>query len=460
MKKINRRTFLRKSSVAALCGFSVPYLVPARVLGADNSIAPSNRITIGCIGTGGQGFYDMPGFLNQKDVQLIAVCDVNRESKGYLGEFDGKWTAGVAGREPARRFVEKFYAQKNHSSSYTGCTAYADFRDLLARPDIDAVITALPDHWHALVAIAAARAGKDVYGEKPLAYTIAEGRAICHAVKQYNTVWQTGSQQRSSRNFRYACELVRNGWLGQVHTVKVGLGSGFSTGSNGIASNDTQPAPVPDGFDYDMWLGPAPETPFSWGRCFWNFRWISDYAGGAITDWAGHHCDIAQWAMGTDHTGPVEIEGTGQFPDGSGNLYDTLEKYHFACKFAQGFDLIVSNDFDSGIRFEGTDGWLFINRSKLIAEPASLLSSIIKPDEIHLYESSNHIRNFLDCVRTRSETIAPAEVGLRSISIGLLGIIAIKMGQKLNWDPAKEIFTNCPAANRLLSRPMRSPWHL
>ena len=407
----------------------LPYLIPSSALGKDGSVAPSNRIVIGVIGTGGQGTSDLRGFLNKDEVQVVAVCDVDTNH-----------------RNQARDRVNTKYGNRD-------CATYNDFREVIGRSDIDAVLLALPDQWHAIIAIMAARAGKDIHAQKPLAYNIAEGRAIVDAVKQYGVVWQTGSQQRSDRRFRFACELVRNGRIGEVGTVKVGLPN-----LNSIHGNDTQPAPVPSGFDYDMWLGPAPWAPYNPGRCHWNFRWISDYSGGQITDWAGHHCDIAQWGMGTELTSPVEIEGTGVFP--RTGLHDTVENYRFTGKYAEGFTMIVAGAFSRGVRFEGSDGWIFVNRSKIDAHPKSLLNSAIGPDEIHLYKSDDHKQNFLDCVRTRSRTVAPVEVAHRSIMIGHLGVIALKLGRKVKWDPGKERFINDPEADRLLSRPMRSPWHL
>ena len=429
VNNFDRRHFLKKTATAVgAIGF--PYVVSASALGKDNTVAPSNRIVMAAIGVGGMGSGNMRGFIREAQVQMIAVCDVDKKHRGRASDY----------------INEKY---KNND-----CKVYNDFRELLVRDDIDAVMIAVPDHWHALIAVEAARAGKDIYGEKPLAYTIAEGRAICDAVKRYNIVWQTGSWQRSQQQFRHACELVRNGRIGKVKVVKVGLGGRYR------GNEDTQPAPVPQGFDYDMWLGPAPLKPYSPGRCHWHFRWISDYAGGKITDWAGHHCDIAQWAMGTDYGSPVEIKGHGMVLRPADDLYDTLEDYWFECRYAEGFKMTVSNKNKGGVVFEGTEGWIHIDRRLLEASSKSIVESVIGPNEIHLYESNDHYQNFLDCVRSRSLTVTPVEVAHRSIMIGHLGIIAMKMQRTLEWDPEKEIFTNDPEANRLLSRPMRGPWHL
>lgn len=426
---MNRRKFLKTTAGLAAGTLSFPYFVPASALGKNGSAAASNRITMGCIGVGGMGTGDMRGFLESGEVQVLAVCDVDAKH-----------------RERARTIVNSRHGKND-------CDAYNDFREIISRDDIDTVSIGTPDHWHAIVAIAAARAGKDIHCQKPLAYTIGEGRAMCDAVKKHNVVWLTGSQQRSGRNFRYACELVRNGRIGRVHTVQVGLPN-----TNSIHNKGTDPVPVPEVFDYDMWLGPAPAVPYCPSRCHWNFRWISDYSGGQITDWAGHHCDIAQWGMGTEYTSPVEIEGRGVFPRDT--MFDTVENYRFKCKYAEGFMMIVAGAFTRGVKFIGTDGWVFVSRGKIDAKPKSLLKSEIGPNEIHLYQSNNHKQNFIDCVRSRRPTVAPIEVAHRSIMIGHLGVIAIKLGRKLHWDPKKERFTNDPEANRMLLRPMRSPWHL
>jgi len=431
-----RRDFLKSASAAAVSVMGLPLFIPSGVLGRSGAVAPGNRITIGCIGVGGMGIGNMHSFLGIPEAHIVAVCDVDAKH-----------------RAEARSIVETKTGKK-------GVAEYNDFRELIARNDLDAVSIATPDHWHALIATAAAKAGLDIYGEKPLGYSIAEGRAIVDAVDRYGIVWQTGSWQRSVRNFRYACELVRNGRIGKVHTVRVGLPSGYSISEQG----GNHPAPVPEGFDYDMWLGPAPSVPYCPNRCHWNFRWISDYSGGQLTDWAGHHCDIAQWGMGTELTSPVEIEGVGNFPKAKDGLFDTAKNYRFVCTYKEGFTMIVADHQQQpkgmGIHFEGTDGWIWVDREGIEASPRSLLSSVIGPDEIHLYRSDEHHQNFLDCVRSRAETVTPARVAHRSIMIGHLGLIAMKLGRKVYWNPETEQFVNDPEADRLLSRPMRSPWHL
>ena len=430
IKNKSRRNFLKAASTAVI---GVPYIVPSTVSGAN---APSNRFTMGCIGVGSMGVSNLKNFLASDDVRVVAVCDVDRLH-----------------RLSAKELVDNMYSENHTSGPFTGCAHYNDFREIIDRKDIDLVSIATPDHWHAIPAIMAANAGKDIYCEKPIGLTIAEGRAMCEAVRRNGIVWQTGSWQRSKENFRFACELVRNGRIGKLQTVIVSLPTGSPIGP--------QPEmPVPEGFDYDFWLGPAPWAPYTEKRCHWNFRWIMDYSGGQLSDWAGHHCDIAHWGMDTEYTGPVEIEGHGDYPrDG---LWNTATTYRFECKYTNGVTMIVENDSDNprGVKFEGTDGWVFISRKELDAKPRSLLTSIIGRDDIHLYKSNDHWENFIDCVRSRELTATPIEVIHRSVSIAHIGNIAMQLERKLKWDPDRERFINDPEADRMLSRSMRSPWHL
>src|SRR4051794_27420068 len=381
----SRRTFLRRTARATAAGFAFPTIIPGSALGLGGRIAPSNRIALGIIGTGNQGFNDIRSFLKDERVQIVAVCDVNREGPGY---WDGK----VGGREPARRMVEEHYAQDRASGTYRGCDAVVDYRELLGREDIDAVEVCTPDHWHAIPVIEAARAKKDIYCQKPLALTIAEGRAMSYAAGQHGVVFQTGSQQRSDPNFRRACELVRNGRIGTLRTVRVGLPGGRPDYAR--SGDHKEPQPVPDGFDYDRWLGPAPAAPYSAARCHVNFRWIYDYSGGQVTDWGGHHPDCAQWGMGTEHTGPVEITNAkGTFPPDE--LWDTATEYYFEAVYQNGVKLIVSNRERGGVTWEGTDGRVWADRGRHDAHPKSLLTTKIGPREVHLYKSDNHYRNFI-----------------------------------------------------------------
>jgi len=430
--RLTRRDLLKSVTAAAVMG---PYVVSAGARGAGDRPAPSNRVTMGAIGTGGMGTGDLNGFLGKSEVQMLAVCDVDK-----------------AHRDKAKQIVDRKYGN-------TSCLDYNDFREIIRRDDIQAVMIATPDHWHAIPVILAARAGKDIHAQKPLSLTIREGRAMSDAVRRYGVVFQTGSQQRSDRKFRFACELVRNGRIGKLQTMEVGL-------PTGKAGKNMPPEPPPAGFDYEFWQGQAPATPYTAGRTHWDFRWILDYSGGQVTDWGAHHCDIAQWGNGTSYTGPVEVEGKGDFP--SDGIWNTAVTYRFVCTYAGGVKMIVADGspqpdgsrFPNGIKFVGTEGWVFVSRGKIDSEPKSLLTSAIGPDEIHLYESNDHKGNFLDCIKTRGETIAPIENAHRSITIAHLGNIAMLLGRKVRWNPDTEQFVNDAEADRMLSRAMRAPWHL
>jgi predicted dehydrogenase len=425
-EKLSRRDFLKSSAATAAAALAGLTIVPCSVLGAN---APSNRITIGCIGLGAQGSWIIKGFMSQPGAQVVAICDVDTSHRE-----NAQNTAGLSAE-----------------------SAYNDFRDLLAREDIDAVVVAAPDHWHVPISIAAAKAGKDIYCEKPLTLTIGGGRALCHAVKRYGRVLQTGSQQRSDSRFRFACELVRNGRIGKLHTIRVEIPR--NTRPNPI---DWQIEEVPKGFDYDMWLGPAPWAPYTKHRCHYEFRFIFDYSGGQITNWGAHYLDIAQWGNGTDYTGPIEIVGRAQFP--KHGLFTTATKMYVQYTYASGVKLICTTRSDNAnegqIRFEGSDGWVFVNRSRIDAHPKSILESTIGINETHLYDSTDHSQDFLDCVKLRKEPVTGAEIGHRSASLCHLGNIATLLGHKLKWDPEKEQFINDTTANRMLTRSMRAPWRI
>ncbi len=428
---------------------NAPTIVPASALGREGHVSPANRITMGFIGTGNQGTGDMRHFLRDERVQVVAVCDVNRESGGY-------WDGRVAGREPARRMVNAFYAEKMPSGGYKGCDAYVDFRELLAREDIDAVEIATPDHWHAIPVVEACKVKKDIYCQKPLGLTIAEGRIMSDAVRASGVVFQTGSQQRSDPHFRRACELVRNGRIGRLHTVRCGLPGGRP--DLGKSGEHKKPEPVPEGFDYAMWLGPAPDAPYSPARCHVNFRWNLDYSGGQVTDWGGHHPDCAQWGMGTDHTGPIEIRNAkGVFPPDE--VWNTATEFTFEAVYASGVTLIVSSKERSGVTWEGEDGWVWADRDRHEASSPEILNAVIGPDEIHLYRSDNHFRNFLDCVVERREPVAPAETAHRSLTICHLGNIAMRLGRaNLKWDPNTEQILDDAEASAMLRRSYHHGW--
>ncbi|MCF7976326.1 MAG: Gfo/Idh/MocA family oxidoreductase [Phycisphaerae bacterium] len=421
---ITRRHFL-KGAATATSAMALPMIVPSTVFGAN---APSNRIVMGAIGVGSQGTGDMQGFLQKTEVQMVAVCDVD---KGH--------------RDNAKRIVDGKYENQ-------ACQAYLDFRELIGRGDLDAVMIAVPDHWHTLPAVAAAKAGLDIHGQKPLARSIREGRAICDAVHRYGRVWQTGSQQRSDQNFRRAAELVRNGRIGTIQSIEVGLPTGGGTDVKAVQQ-------VPAGLDWDFWLGPAPKVPYR-GVSHWDWRWIMDYSGGQLTDWAGHHIDIAHWGMGWDTTGPVEIEGKGTYP--TNGLYNVPTAYRFNCTYANGIVMTVANNqqITQGAKWIGDKGWIHVSRGGLSASDPKILQEEIGASETRLYVSRDHKQNFLDCVRSRELTICPVEVGHRSISVALLGEIAMLTERKIKWNPDTEEIQGDPEASALLGRAYREPWTL
>ena len=453
--KINRREFLRGATSAAAGMISFPYIIPSSALGKSGNIEPGNRITMGFIGLGGMGTNNMRAFLNQSDVQVVAVCDVTKASDEYGHWYKKGWQGAWFGREPARKIVDNHYAQKNRSGRYKGCAAYTDFRDLLARNDIDAVCITTPDHWHAIPTIMAATAGKHIYCEKPMSLTIAEGRAMIEAVRRHGVIFQTGTQRRSSQQYRFVCELIRNGRIGRLKRIVATIGPN----NKEAPARDWQPMPVPEWLDYDMWLGPAPWVPYHKDRCLYTFRFGLDYSGGQTTNLGAHAIDIAQWANGTDDTGPIEVEDMGgEFPEDG--LFTTATKVHFRALYANGAELICKTQNGGPLRLEGTEGWIQIQNEKPTYYPESLKTSVIGPNEIHLYQSNDHHRNFIDCIKTNRETAAPVEIGHRSVTICHLGNIAMKLKRKLEWNPEKEKIVNSEQADRMLSRSMRSPWRL
>jgi len=435
---INRRQWLKRAAAGACGVISIPYGVAASALGRSAAVAPSNRITVGCIGLGTRGTDHLRAFLAQTDARVVAVCDVFGRQ-----------------RDKAKQLVDRYYGD-------AGCTAYNDFRALCGRSDIDAVCIASPDHWHVLHSLEAVCNGKDIYTEKALGLSLAQDKALRAACARYGTVFQWGTQQRSSENFRFGCELVRNERIGRLHTILVGVPHDFAF--------PNQPAePVPDDLDYDLWLGPAPWAPYSYHRCRpWTREesysiWyhISDYCLGGIGGyWGIHHLDIAQWGHGTDHTGPVEVEGTATFPDNG--LADCAVRWNVRHTYADGVTMIYTDNGQNkqGVLFQGSEGWVFVRRGRIDAEPKSLLDSQIGPGEIRLPKSPGHQRNFLDCIKTRSRTICDIDVAVRSDTISHLTDICTRLGRKIRWNPAKEEILDDTQAGRMLHRAMRQPWRL
>jgi len=433
--KISRRKFLKNASLAA-AGLAVsPYIIPSSVMGFSKNTAPSDKIVMAGIGFGMMGIPNMESFLSKNEVKWVAVCDID---ENHLVQ--------------ARDIVNKKYGNKD-------CATYHDFRDLCMRDDIDAVSLALPDHWHAIVSIFCARAGFDIYGEKPLTHSLVEGRSLCNAVKRYGTIWQTGSWQRSVANFHKAAELVRNGRIGKIKRIEVGLPQGHYdfAGTKG----QEKMGPPPKYLDYDLWLGPAPYAPYCPARVHRNWRWNMDYGGGQLMDWVGHHVDIAHWGMGYDSTGPIEIQGKAEYE--RAGVWNSPTRYFLNFKYADGTPMIVAGGYPeirNGTKWIGEYGWVWCNREGFETYPPSLIKEFIGPDEIKLYESEDHYQNFLDCIKTRKTTIAPAETAHRSASVGHLGLIALELGRKIKFDPETETIEGDPEAQRLLSRSYRKPWEL
>jgi predicted dehydrogenase len=434
-EKINRRSFLKKSAGIATGVAAFPSIVASSALGKDGTAPASGRIVIGSIGVGGQGVSNMRALMGHKDAQVVAVCDVWQER-----------------REKAKGIVDEHYSDK-------GCAAYNDFREVLARQDIDAVAITTQDHWHAIIAVAAARAGKDMYCEKPLGVSVVEGQAIRDAVRRYGRIFQTGTQQRSDRRFRLACELAINGYIGKVHTIKVGApGPEYKR----TYLKPLVEEPIPPGLDYEMYIGPAPMKPYNGGRLAWpDWYLIWDYCAGFIVNWGVHHLDIANWGCPTVAAELVEIEGKGSYRNDG--LTDNINDWQTDFRYAGGLRMTYTdagNTNKIGCRFEGDKGWVYVDRAGIWAEPASLLDVKTRPDEVRLHESSDHHGDFLQCVRTRSDPVSPVEAGHKASYLGLIAEIAVRLKRKLKWDPAGEKFLDDDEANRLLARPMRAPWRL
>jgi len=458
--KVSRRTFLR-TSIGAVAAAGFPTIVPSSVFG---QMAPSNRINIGAIGTGriSRG-HDMPGIWQFEHARIMAVCDLSARRV-----------------EDAKALINGVYAKKT-GKTYDGVTGYSNYHDLLANKDIDAVVISTPDHQHAILAVDAVRAGKDVYLQKPASLTIAEGRYLSDAVNASGRILQIGSQQRSWVQFRIAAELVRNGRIGHLKHVEIGL-------PGDPAGGDSTPMPVPAGFQYDAWLGSTPVVPYTVDRVmpqtgFDRPGWLrcEQFGAGMITGWGAHHVDSAHWGMDTEYTGPVEIWGDAEFP--THGLWDVHGKFKTQAIYANGVTMDISGDFPNGIKFYGTKGWIFVTRTEqvtptdpggkpkiassgsgplavagLTVSDPKILQSDFGSDDIHLYRSSDQHGNWLDCIRSRQEPISPVEKGHRACSTCLLHHIAMKTKRRMHWDPVKERFQGDPAADEMLSRPQRAPY--
>ncbi len=437
--RCSRRRFLGGAMVA----LSAPLVVPAAALGRNGRLSPSERITIGMFGVGNRGSSSLRAMQPLADHQVVAIADCRRK-RALL----------------AQEQVNRFYAQRLGKDTYRGCEIYGDFRQVLARDDIDAIWGCVPDHWHGVIYSRVIEAGKDLYGEKPVTRWIAEGIEVLQAVRRYGCVFQTGTQQRSDPKFRHACELARNGYLGKVHTIYVGAPGGRSYPVE-------PPCDPPEGFDYDMWTGPAPYFPFDKKRCEWLAMYmISHYCAGFITNWGVHHLDIAGWGCPEVFEKPFEISGTGVLP--SEGMTDTWISWQTELRWESGLRMSYTNTGnpnEQGCKFQGDEGWVHVNRRGIWAEPASLLKVQLRPGETHLHTSPEfanpytaHTADFFRSIRTRRDPVSPIEAGHAASTLGNVADIALRLGRKLKWDPARNRFVGDDEANAMLRRAHRSPW--
>lgn len=456
MSSISRRAFLGKSAKATLltsvAAIGLPTIVPASVIGKN---PPSDKINIGHIGIGRQGRGDCMGTMRFDQAVYVAVADLDSK-RGQLG----------------KEMIESFYNKKYNTTNYVDVKVYEDYHKILDDKSIDAVMICTPDHWHAMPAIEAALAGKHIYLEKPTSLTIKEGRLLSDVVRKTGVVFQTGTQQRSSVQFRLAAELVRSGRIGKLHTVKVGL-------PGDPAGPEAAEMPVPANLNYDAWLGSTPEVYYTEIRVhpqndFGRPGWLrcEQFGAGMITGWGQHHYDSAAWGMDTELTGPISVEGVAEFP--KSGLWDVHGDFMTKAEYKNGITMYTSGWYPNGIRYEGTEGWIFVSRgsyratasdpvsqennSKALDASDPKLLSPLGPNDVHLYESDNQSGNWLDCIKSKKETISPVEIGHRACTVCLLHQIAMHLGRKVNWDPDKEMFVNDPEANKLLSRPQRKPY--
>ena len=450
---MKRRKFITRSITAAAGTIIIPTIVPSSVIGKN---PPSDKINIGWIGCGRQGRGDISGTMRFDTAMVIAVADVD-SNRTELG----------------KKLIEAGYAKKTGATNPVDVKMYDDYKELLLNKSIDAVMITTPDHWHSQPAIEAALAGKDIYLEKPTSLTIKEGRLLSDVVKKTKVILQVGTQQRSSTQFRFAAELVRNGRIGKLHTVKIGL-PGDPSGPPAVE------APVPKNLNYGMWLGSTPEVYYTeirvhpqidfdrpgWLRC-------EQFGAGMITGWGQHHFDSAAWGMDTELTGPISIEAVAQFP--KSGLWDVHGDFMSKAEYKNGITMLTSGGYPNGVRYEGTEGWIFVTRGNyratdsdpipegrgqkpLEASDPNILKSVIGPNEIHLYVSQNQQGNWLDCIKSRKEPISSVEIGHRACSVCLVTHISMKLGRKLEWNPDKEVFVNDKEANSMLSRPQRAPY--
>jgi hypothetical protein len=437
--QMTRRSFLKKAVVASAA--VAPTIIAGSAMGLDGTVAPSNRIVMGVIATGGQAQGLLRNAIQQPDTQIVSLCDVNRPKV-----------------EGVKKTVDHYYDNQD-------CSVHNDFREVVTNDSIDALIIAPPDHWHAIPCIQAAQAGKDIYCEKPLTYSLEEGRAVVNAAERHGIVFQVGSMQRSDSRMKRACELVRNGYLGKISHINVGLPNG------GQSETVTDYPEVPAGLDYDRWVGPAEWIPYHPKRLDWNWRWWMGTGGGQLMDWIGHHGDIGHMGMDWDNHGPSTVEGEVWELPKRNNLYNGPTAYRSKLTYENGTTMTIgsmnvlpkvyTDNGDSGTQWFGENGdWIFVSRGGMNASDKQILETEFTSSDFRFRKQRNHMRDFLDCVKTRQQPIAPVEAGHRSASLGHLSKIACMMGQKLEWNPETERFLNNDMANNMLSRPNRGEWSL
>ncbi len=439
----NRRQFFRTAAALA-----VPTFVSASALGRDGRPAPSERLTVGVVGVGSRGFNLLEWFGAEDDAQIVAVCDVDT-----LHYRDNPWGKGRAfGVEPAVKAVETRYSRRT-TGKYRGCAAHRDYRELCARDDLDAIVVATPDHWHALTAIEAMRQGKDVYCEKPVTHFFGEGRLVYREAQRRKTVFQAGSQQRSDALFQRAVELVRNGVIGKVRHVEIGLPEGYPE-----PQGDTTVQEPPEHLDYEFWCGPAPKLPYMRARHHRWWRGHLAYGGGTLMDWIGHHNDIAHWALEMDRSGPTKVEAVGwEYPET--DVYNTPRDYEIRCEYPGGATSSISNRYPNGLKLIGEDGWIFVTRGKMDASDPRWTQADFTPGPLKIAEPTRHARDFLDAVRCRGACLTSAEIAHRSITPGHLGYLSQAVGRPVRWDPQREqIVGDAEAERRLKEFSYRSPW--
>ena len=449
---MKRRKFITSSVAAAAGTFVLPTIVPASAVGRS----PQNdKIVIGWIGNGRQGRGDIMGTMRFDSCVVTAVSDVDSKRMD-LG----------------KQYIENFYNRQTGKTNAVNVKTYGDYKQLLADKSIDAVVITTPDHWHSQPAMEAALAGKDMYLEKPTSLTIKEGRQLSDLVRKTKVILQVGTQQRSSAQFRVAAELVRSGRIGKLHTVKIGL-------PGDPAGPEAPVQPVPTNLNYDMWLGSTPEVYYNEIRVhpqndFGRPGWLrcEQFGAGMITGWGQHHYDSAAWGMDTELTGPISIDALAEFP--KAGLWDVHGDFFSIAEYKNGIRQLTSGSYENGVRYEGTEGWIFVTRGNyratdsdpipqgqsnppLSASDPKILSPL-GPNDVHLYVSDNQQGNWLECIKSRKEPVSPVEIGHRACSVCLLVHIGMKLGRKLNWDPDKERFINDNEANSMLSRPQRAPY--